>query len=116
MNKTLLAPLLAGSLLTACAATPSPAPVAQDKPTLIQQQDIQRLAQQGQERALNAREQQAETPDDTNHPPVLAGAPPVPPRPPVAGGIRIPPQAHTIHDKLKPSVSPENTKALTHGQ
>ncbi len=107
MNKTLLAPLLAGSLLSACAATP--APVAQDKPTLIQQQDIQRLAQQGQERALNAREQQAETPNDTNHPPV-------PPRPTVAGGIPIPPQAHTIHDKLKPSVSPENAKALTHGQ
>jgi hypothetical protein len=113
MKKPFILPLLASSLLVACA---TPTPPVQDKPTVIGQQDIQRMAQQGQQRALNAREQQAEMPHDPLQPPVLAGAPPVPPPPAVAGGIRIPPQANAIHDKLKQSVSPENAKATVHGK
>ena len=114
MKQTFILPLLASSLLVACA---TPTPPVQDKPTVIGQQDIQRMAQQGQQRALDSREQQTETPRDANQPPVLAGAPPVPPPPPaVAGGIRIPPQAHPIHDQLKQSTQPENAKASTHGK
>ena len=113
MKQTFILPLLASGLLVACA---TPTPPVQDKPTVIGQQDIQRMAQQGQQRALDAREQQAEMPHDPLQPPVLAGAPPVPPPPAVAGGIRIPPQANAIHDKLKQSVSPENAKATVHGK
>ncbi len=65
---------------------------------------------------MDAREQQTETPNDAK-PPVLAGAPPVPPPPPViAGGIRTPPQATPIHDKLKQSTKPEKAKASAHGK
>jgi hypothetical protein len=106
MKQTFILPLLASGLLVACA---TPTPPVQDKPTVIGQQDIQRMAQQGQQRALDAREQQAEMPHDPLQPPV-------PPPPAVAGGIRIPPQANAIHDKLKQSVSPENAKATVHGK
>ena len=113
MKQTFILPLLASSLLVACA---TPTPPMQDKPTVIGQQDIQRMAQQGQQRALDAREQQTETPNDAK-PPVLAGEPPVPPPPPVvAGGIRTPPQATPIHDKLKQSTKPEKAKASAHGK
>lgn len=81
MKKPLLLPLLASSLLAAC-ATPAPVDI-QHKPTVIGEQDIQRMAQQGQDRALNAREYQTGTEEH----PILAGAPPIPPPPkPVAAG------------------------------
>ena len=94
---TLFLPLLTSGLLTACAT--SGAPEVANKPTVIQEQDIQRIAQQGQARALEARTQQPQKPR------LLAGVPPrrvieaakakpdicppkTPKRPVVAGGIR----------------------------
>ena len=50
---TLFLPLLTSGLLTACAT--SGTPEVANKPTVIQEQDIQRIAQQGQVRALEAR-------------------------------------------------------------
>ena len=67
---TLFLPLLTSGLLTACATSGSPE--VANKPTVIQEQDIQRLAQQGHVRALDARTQQ------TNKPRALAGVPPLP--------------------------------------
>ena len=92
---TLFLPLLTSGLLTACAT--SGAPEVANKPKVIQEQDIQRMAQQGKARALEARSKQ--------QPEALAGVPPpdviqaikakkeicppkTPKRPVVAGGIR----------------------------
>jgi hypothetical protein len=101
---TLLLPLLTTGLLTACATSGSPE--VANKPTVIQEQDIQRIAQQGQARALKARTQQPHKPR------VLAGVPPLPVRikaqqahgiicppknakqPVIAGGMR-PPMRHS---------------------
>ena len=66
---TLLLPLLTTSLLSAC-ATSAPPNVAQ-RPTVIKQQDIARIAQQGQARALDARAQQIDGSE------VLAGEAPI---------------------------------------
>ena len=44
MKQSFILPLLASGLLVACA---TPTPPVQDKPTVIGQQDIQRMAQQG---------------------------------------------------------------------
>ena len=67
---TLFLPLLTSGLLTACATTSEPE--VANKPTVIQEQDIQRLAQQGHARALDARTQQV------NKLRALAGVPPLP--------------------------------------
>ena len=94
---TLFLPLLTSGLLTACAT--SGAPEVANKPTVIQEQDIQRIAQQGQVRALEARTQQPTNPRLlTGVPPrrVIEGAkakpdicpPKTPKHPVVAGGIR----------------------------
>jgi hypothetical protein len=85
---TLFLPLLTSGLLTACATTSEPE--IANKPSVIQEHDIQRLAQQGYARALDARTQQTNRAGalagvDTqptiertnlNKPRALAGAPP----------------------------------------
>lgn len=98
MKKPLLLPLLAGSLLVAC-ATPMP-DTAQNKPTVIGEQDIQQMVQQAQQRALDARDSQADQQNGTT-PPVLAGAPavPVPPKPVVAGGKHPALPKASAHDR-----------------
>ncbi len=87
---TLFLPLLTSGLLTACATTSEPE--VANKPMVIQEHDIQRLAQQGHARALDARTQQTNRPGalagvDTqptiertnlNKPRALAGVPPLP--------------------------------------
>ena len=65
---TLFLPLLTSGLLTACATSGSPE--VANKPQVIQEQDIQRMAQQGQVRALDARTKQP------HQPRLLAGVPP----------------------------------------
>jgi hypothetical protein len=80
MKKPLLLPLLASSLLVAC-ATPAQN-IIQNKPTMIGEQDIQRLVQESRERALNARDVQANQ-GETNPPVVAGGIGPAPmPKPP----------------------------------
>jgi hypothetical protein len=87
MKKPLLLPLLASSLLVAC-ATPAQN-ITQNKPTVIGEQDIQRLVQEGRERALNARDVQANQGEAGLPPTVAGGMPPAPPhpvKPPIVSG------------------------------
>ena len=111
MKKPLLFPLIASSLLVACA---TPAQNIQNKPTVIGEQDIQRMAQEGKERALNAR--------DSYQPPVTAGVPlavPPPtaqPKPPIVSGGKKPAKLQGITTS-KPDASTicPNPKASTNG-